>query len=520
MQMSVGKFRTCCRSLFQMHLNQYLLLLSAAGLMALAYSTRGLRNWKHPGFFAFSLMEFGIAWWIFCYLGEQTGGQRAILWFKLKFIGVCLVAPSWLIFVLHYSRWPLRSRVLRALLYWEWVAFVPLVLSNDSHSLIFDKISLGAEITGINGPFFPVHVFWNYMLLFMATCILVASALKRRVRRRPAGFLIIASFIPWIGSIANELAKSDPYLRSILPLNPTLPAFALNGVAIGWTIFRWHILDPIPVAREHLFETMGDALFVLDANHSIADANAAAAVILRRSQSDLRGSSCVTTFSRWPELTEPILARKYGHVETQMGSAVEGSWFDFRMEPLTGEAGEYLGCLMCGRNITDRKRIEIGLHYIGNHDSLTGLHNRTFFDAEISKIRSGRRFPVGILIFDLDNLKETNDTQGHQAGDDLLRNMADFLRHCFRTDDLVARIGGDEFQVILPSSGETGLRAALQRLERELVDFRAARGIQLFFSVGAALIMSSDLWDAGFQQADQQMYSAKRLRKLRQGHIS
>jgi diguanylate cyclase (GGDEF)-like protein len=100
-------------------------------------------------------------------------------------------------------------------------------------------------------------------------------------------------------------------------------------------------------------------------------------------------------------------------------------------------------------------------------DSLTGLYNRRFFDAALAKnIEAARRYgrELSLVLFDLDNFKQINDTCGHQAGDEVLKNFARVLQETVRKADIVCRIGGDEFAVILPETGLANVPNFLSRL--------------------------------------------------------
>jgi len=100
------------------------------------------------------------------------------------------------------------------------------------------------------------------------------------------------------------------------------------------------------------------------------------------------------------------------------------------------------------------------------HDWLTGLHNRRYFEETLADhIEAATRYnrELSLVLFDIDNFKQINDTRGHAAGDETLRQFADLLKKSARKADIVCRFGGDEFSVILP---ETGISNAKQFVER------------------------------------------------------
>jgi len=146
-------------------------------------------------------------------------------------------------------------------------------------------------------------------------------------------------------------------------------------------------------------------------------------------------------------------------------------------------------------------------------DGLTGSANRRAFDTRLDdEIQRGRRFGHGValVIVDIDGLKRVNDRQGHVRGDLLVCTVATILREQAREIDLVARIGGDEFAVILPQATRDGADALIQRLV-QTVNTRQVNGAALRFSVGVAVYPDDGTTPAALiDHADQHMYADKR----------
>ena len=163
-----------------------------------------------------------------------------------------------------------------------------------------------------------------------------------------------------------------------------------------------------------------------------------------------------------------------------------------------------------GRDITDRKKVEDELRYLSTHDRLTGIYNRAYFEEEQARLDHGRQFPVSVLMADVDGLKETNDTHGHQAGDELLRQTAEVLKSAFRAQDVVARIGGDEFGILLAGADPEVAQASIDRIRKNLEIHNSTPGnILIRLSLGyASAVAAGDLSEAT-KQADTLMYQEK-----------
>jgi diguanylate cyclase (GGDEF)-like protein/PAS domain S-box-containing protein len=191
---------------------------------------------------------------------------------------------------------------------------------------------------------------------------------------------------------------------------------------------------------------------------------------------------------------------------------------EMAISAITDNQGNLKEILGISRDISSRKAAETKLTYLSNHDSLTGLYNRTYFDISFERAAQSGSFPLSIIVADLDGLKQVNDTQGHGAGDRLIKDAANILQMAFRGDDIIARTGGDEFVVLLQGMDAEEAAAALARIRSCEETFnRTLDGPPVKISLGAATALSGKGASQALREADARMYAEKALRKRLNG---
>jgi diguanylate cyclase (GGDEF)-like protein len=164
-------------------------------------------------------------------------------------------------------------------------------------------------------------------------------------------------------------------------------------------------------------------------------------------------------------------------------------------------------------DITERKKAEEQLKYVSFRDPLTGLYNRAYFEEGMKHLESYRFAHVGIILCDVDGLKLINDTLGHNAGDSILMAAADIIKESFRAGDVVARVGGDEFGVLLLNTEREIIETAYRRVRHAISEYNSFHfELPLSLSIGFAVSAGKSIsMKSLYKEADYNMYKEKQF---------
>ena len=195
---------------------------------------------------------------------------------------------------------------------------------------------------------------------------------------------------------------------------------------------------------------------------------------------------------------------------------VDGRTLERHSTSLWDAERRYLGRVWYFRDISDRKNLEHRLTELSRRDALTGAANRRyFFERAEEEFARARRYnkPLSLIVFDIDYFKQVNDSNGHVAGDRVLQNLSNIISVDLRETDLLGRVGGDEFAVLVPETDLQGACEVAERLRLAIEKQRASDGqeaVQYTLSLGVATLAPGDTsMDTAFQRADCALYASK-----------
>ena len=328
----------------------------------------------------------------------------------------------------------------------------------------------------------------------------------------PAAFAVLAIVVLHFTAMSATTLVPDPTQGAAFTATDSrdwmMPAIVLANLVLVALTLTGSIVDRWLTDAHGLADATLEAL-AITTDHRIVEVNKRLASLLGVSGGALVGSAPSDWFT----------AVDGGRFETPDGSSVEarirGSSDEDQILEIATQTIEYRGrsCqVLAIRDLSDRKRAQRAIEHLASHDALTDLANRAYFARALDDALGAKK-PFALLALDLDRFKAVNDIFGHGAGDDILRRIADILRASTRADDIVARVGGDEFLIIqTTATGPDDARKLASRiLDNLAIEMDVARDpMAVGLSIGVSLY-PQDGSDAETLQrnADTALYRAK-----------
>lgn len=272
---------------------------------------------------------------------------------------------------------------------------------------------------------------------------------------------------------------------------------------------------------EATLTSVGDGVFAVDVNLNIVFMNPVAQRLTGWSFEEVSGTPVENVFRIINEYTRetvpsPIVEVFRRHVIVELANhtmliAKDGTEIPIEdtAAPIIDESGKITGCVLVFRDSSDRKERQKRIEYLSYHDQLTDLYNRRFFEEEMRRLDVERNLPLSIIYADVNGLKVINDAFGHECGDTLLVEVAEAMKVACRADDIIARIGGDEFVILLPKTDAAQAERIIERI-KERIKTVSVNGMSASVSLGLETKTDSQQNTIEvMNRAEQSMYQEK-----------
>jgi diguanylate cyclase (GGDEF)-like protein len=469
-----------------------LLWLAGYGVANLRYKVRGTEF--------FIALAVAAAVWNFGYVVEKAQTTEAGFLFaaRMEYAGLSFIPSLWLLLSLSWVEHPLvRSPLFRAAVVSVGVVIGLMIWTTDWHHLYYSSITPTDRVGFAKIEHGPLYapVVAAFSLSFIASVVL---GLRRRTatafRPRTTIILLMNAF-PVAGVLAFQVGFRPGGLdMTIFSLLPTF-------LVMAWGTFRQELVRVVPIARELVLDAMDQAVLVLDPQGRLLDRNEAAREHAER---------FVAALGLDPSPQGEFRLEGVSPVPT----------FRFRRSPLVG-LNRNQGTVVLLTDITEEKRLIDELAHQASHDALTGAYNRRHF-VERGTEHTSRALREGsalaLVLFDLDHFKTINDRFGHQAGDEVLKTAVSLIGGLLRPYDLLARLGGEEFAVLLPGTDADEARQAAERWRADFAGHPFVfenTAVTVTASFGAGQLVpqpeepAADLFETLLGQADRALYRAK-----------
>ena len=273
---------------------------------------------------------------------------------------------------------------------------------------------------------------------------------------------------------------------------------------------------------EAMFHRSQESIGIVDMNSNFLRVNSAYCKMLGYTKKELLNTTC-TALTHKDDVESSKKAMKevleVGYVKSFVKRCIAKSGKVITVDMSMSFLHNPSRILFSLKDISDVKKYQIKLERLASTDPLTKLYNRRYFN-EVSHTLIDQSLKTGaslsLMIIDIDNFKTINDTYGHQAGDEILIALAKKLKKCVRKNDIIARIGGDEFIILLPNATQSNSIKIAENIRKEVATIDLSHyNISFTISLGLATLQKGDTLDLLLKRADKMLYLSKEEGKNR-----
>lgn len=469
---------------------------------------------------AFSALVLAISIYLFGYLMiiNSSSLQEMVFWNGIQYLGLPFISVLWLTVALLYTRTIYSLKIRMALLLYA----VPVLtffirLTNPWHHFFYTAWGMREYYGNVSlymerGPWYYINITYTILCLLLTVIVYFIGYLKNKAGYTKSHFLIFffASLLPLIGITMILLFFDEwsiDYSALIMPVSLLI---------ISYGILKHDFLEIRTLAREAIFENNLAGMVVLGPGKRVVDYNKAAQQFFAAMNIVLSNNPIERVLNREPKLLE--IFQSDSDRDFSMIMDGEERFFEIDVVPLGDLQDRNQRMLKSIRDVTEEKKMQEKLKFLATTDSLSGLYNRAEFmnlaKREFAWAQTSNE-DLALLIMDLDNFKVINDTFGHGAGDEVIREVGSIIKTSFRKTDIAGRIGGEEFALVLKNASLEEAKLVAEKFRETVatgIVFYGGQEISLTVSIGVAA-MHDDINDIEdiLKRADDALYRAKAM---------
>ncbi len=398
----------------------------------------------------FAILQGTIIVYMFGYMIELNSHslENLLFWNQFQYLTLPFINAIWLILGLLYTGSVQKINVTKILI----IFIIPIItfvlrITNSIHYLYYKSYYIvekyGIEFLVINkGPWYLVQITYLFIATFI-TIYVFYKAYKGSCSSDKIKFKImtISGLLPLISTVLTAI---DPYKSGVDYSVLILPVVVL---LMTYSVVRYDFLEVKSLARNELFINSDTAMFILNKDMKIMDYNTEAVKTFQLHKIDLGPLKLSCYKDIIPKFYESLI-----HEGDQIYEYSSNKYFEIITKELTNNTKEVYGYLKTIRDITKGIKYSKKMELIAKTDFLSQLNNRREFinqGAILLKDAAIKQYPINMLMIDIDHFKKVNDQYGHIIGDEVIVKIGEILKRKFRNEDLIARMGGEEFAVLL-----------------------------------------------------------------------
>ena len=455
--------------------------------------------------------------------------EAKVFWRNFIQIGMAFIPIANLWFVIEYTE--NKNRYLK---YSVWLAAtisligIILTFTNPLHHLIRKTVEL-VEING-HWSLFVETAFWGNMFVLLRFALILFSIIILMLFQirifRSGQKQVLYILIGFILALTLLLIKN--YLMvGTAETFPMSVIFLIPNLFIAYSVYRHDFLKIAPLAKDWIINSLPDGIVVLSAVGEIVELNPSAAAFFQRftepeaAQSNHKASGNKLTnrdFTSYSAFLhgqslwqEGLTQREDGIVELELDTPSGArQYYEIDLHHFINDRHHYSGSVSVIRNVTSSRLERQTLKRQAEMDRHIQVLNK---QAYIDYVNASVADPVSLLIIDIDKFKAVNDQYGHPVGDLVLLKVVDAIKRCIRKDDLIGRIGGDEFSLTLLGCGKEQTRAIIRQILDQVRE-ETADVLHEMVTVSIGAVTDQTLPDRPFetlyQKADEALYAAKK----------